>query len=89
MNYAYKVNEKASVYDVLKKACEDNNIPLNTKDTVYGAYIAGINNIDEMDCGKYSGWTYYVNDEFPSLSCDKYNVKPGDKIIFSYVCERT
>ncbi len=86
-NFECKISGEMTVYDILKKACKDNNIILTSRDSQYGAYIVGINNIDEKDCGESSGWLYYVNGKKPNYACDKYYVKPGDKIVFSYICE--
>lgn len=85
-NYSYKIDGEVSVYDVLKQACNDKNIPINAQHTTYGVYVAGINNIDEKDCGRYSGWLYYVNGKKPSFTCGKYIVNAGDKITFKYTC---
>lgn len=85
-NYEVEIKDNYTVYDALSKACNDNKINLTSTSTQYGKYIAGINNLDERDCGKYSGWLYFVNGEKPSFACSKYDVKNGDKILFSYTC---
>lgn len=77
----------ATVYDALKTACDSNSISLNAVHSGYGIYIAGINYIDEKDCGRYSGWTYTVNGAYVGKSADKCVLKNGDKIVFSYKCE--
>ena len=33
------------------------------------AYIEGIHNLYELDCGERSGWMYKVNDWFPNYGC--------------------
>lgn len=86
-DYIYTISNNSTVYDVLKKCCDDKGIKLTSSSTQYGIYVAGINNLDEKDCGRYSGWLYSVNDKQPSFSCDKYNVKAGDRIVFHYTCE--
>lgn len=85
-NTEITVKEGDSVYDALKKACDDNAIPLNARQTNYGCYIVGINNIDEKDCGSSSGWMYMVNGEYPGKSVNKYILSNGDNIVFSYTC---
>lgn len=84
--YEATFNGKATVYDLLKKACDDNKIPYNAKTTIYSVYISGINNLDEFDCGGDSGWLYYVNGKKPNVSCDSIKLKDGDKVVFSYTC---
>ena len=81
-NYTCSFNKGDTVYDVLMKAAQAKGIKVSATDTGYGKYINGINNINEKIAGKTSGWTYYVNDEFPMHSTDKLKVKKGDKIRF-------
>lgn len=80
------VDSGSSAYDAVKAACSKNNVTINAKNSAYGTYIAGFNNIDEMDCGRQSGWIYSVNGKTPSKSCDKYTVSSGDSIVFSFTC---
>lgn len=77
-----------SVYDILLKTTRDKGIHLDSQYTaMYGsAYIKGIGNIYEFDCGSNSGWLYSVNGSTPSYGCSKYQVKPGDNIVFYYKC---
>ena len=82
--YSYKTG--STVYDILENACTGNSIKLSSRNTVYGIYVSGINNLDEFDCGSASGWVYTVNSKSPPKSCDKYTVSNGDDIIFKYVC---
>lgn len=86
-NYKYTYSDNDTVYNVLEKICNENNIKLSCKDTIYGTYIVGINNLDEKDCGAQSGWLYSVNETTPPVSCNKYVVNNNDKIVFSYTCE--
>lgn len=74
-NYKATLKSKSTVYDLLKKACNDKGITYTAKDTMYSVYIVGINNIDEKDCGKNSGWMYSVNGSFPNVSVDSKSLK--------------
>lgn len=85
-NYKATLKSKSTVYDLLKKACNDKGIIYTARDTIYSVYIAGINNIDEFDCGKGSGWKYSVNGSFPNVSADSKKLKDGDKVVFTYIC---
>ena len=85
-NYKATLKSKSTVYDLLKKACNDKGITYTAKDTMYSVYIAGINNIDEKDCGKGSGWKYRVNGSYPNISVDLKKLKDGDKVVFTYIC---
>lgn len=79
----------ASVYDVLLKVCQEHRIPMESSWTpMYNsAYIEGIQNLYEFDCGELSGWMYCVNGEYPNYGCSAYEVKPGDVIEWHYTCD--
>ncbi len=78
-----------SVFDVLKRICTDNNIHFEFSITpvTNSAYIEGINNLYEFDCGSLSGWTYSVNDTFPNVGCSEYILSDGDKVEILYTCD--
>lgn len=80
--------EGESVYDVLVKVCKDNNIHMESSWTpMYNsAYIEGINNLYEFDCGSLSGWMYKVNEWFPNYGCSRYELKNGDDVVWCYTC---
>lgn len=81
-------NEGESVFDVLSRVCREQKIHLEFSFTpMYNsAYIEGINNLYEFDCGSLSGWVYEVNDWFPNYGCSRYAVQNGDVIEFHYTC---
>ena len=85
-NYTYKAKGGYTAYDALKSACNNNDIKLTAQKTSYGVYISGINNLDEFDCGKQSGWMYSVNGIMPNTTCGNVTVDDGDSIVFTYVC---
>lgn len=85
-NYTYKAKAGYTAYDALKSACNNNDIKLTAQKTSYGVYILGINNLDEFDCGKQSGWMYSVNGIMPNTTCGNVTVDDGDSIVFTYVC---
>ena len=78
-----------SVFDLLKKVCRANNIHLDFSSTPVsgGAYIKGIGNLYEFDCGSISGWMYKVNGEFPSVGCSEYALTEGCNVEFLYSCD--
>lgn len=84
--YEITMPSGSTAYEALKTACDDNNIKLSARNTIYGIYVCGINNLDEKDCGKSSGWLYSVNDIFPGKSCGYYKLSNGDAVVFSYTC---
>ena len=80
--------EEESVFDVIHREMKNNNIHFEFVNTpMYNsAYIEGIGNLYECDCGDYSGWMYSVNGIKPTYGCSEYKVKTGDRIEFYYSC---
>ena len=73
---------------MLKNLQEDKIHIEFVKTPVYdSAYIEGINNLYEFDCGELSGWMYKVNGNFPNYGCTNYKIKNGDNIEFVYTCD--
>ena len=81
--------EGQSAFDVLQQVCRDNRIHMEFSTTpVYNsAYIEGIGNLYEFDCGEVSGWMYKVNDWFPNYGCSRYQLQNGDVVEWEYTCE--
>ena len=80
--------EGESVFNLLVREMKKNKIHLEFVNTpIYNsAYIEGIANIYEFDCGSLSGWMYKVNDWFPNYGCSRYQLKDGDKVEWVYSC---
>lgn len=78
-----------SVFDVLRRTCKEKGIHLESSWTpIYNsAYVEGINNLYEFDCGELSGWTYCVDGWFPNYGCSRYQLKDGEKIEWRYTCD--
>ena len=78
-----------SVYDLLVRVTRANGIHMEAAYTpVYdSAYIEGIGNLYEFDCGEGSGWTYSVNGVFPNYGCSKYLLSDGDRVEWHYTCD--
>ena len=81
--------EGESVFNVLQRTCKQNKIHMEYTDTpMYNsAYIEGIHNLYEFDCGERSGWMYKVNEWFPNYGCSRYQLQDGDVICWVYTCE--
>lgn len=82
-------NEGDSVYDVLQRELRKRGIHMEANYTpIYdSAYIEGISNFYEFDCGELSGWTYCVNGIFPNVGCSSWNLSEGDEIEWHYTCD--
>ncbi len=81
--------EGESVFNLFMREMKRNKIHLEFENTpIYNsAYIEGIANLYEFDCGELSGWMYKVNDWFPNYGCSRYQLKAGDKIEWVYTCD--
>lgn len=78
-----------NVFDVLLATVKANAIHMEYQSTpMYEtAFIEGIGNLYEFDCGALSGWMYKVNGWFPNYGCSRYAVQAGDVIEWVYTCD--
>ena len=81
--------EGESVFDVLQRVCIENNIHMEASWTpMYNsAYIEGIHNLYEFDCGALSGWMYKVNGWYPNYGCSRYQLQDGDVVEWRFTCD--
>ncbi|MDR6551972.1 DUF4430 domain-containing protein [Paenibacillus qinlingensis] len=81
--------EGESVFNVLQREMKKNKIHMEFVNTpMYNsAYIEGIHNLYEFDCGELSGWMYKVNGWFPNYGASRYQLKQGDVIEWVYTCD--
>ena len=81
--------EGETAFDLLQRVCRDNGIAMESSwSPLYkSAYIEGIGNLYEFDCGELSGWMYSVNGAFPNYGCSKYLLQDGDVICWVYTCD--
>lgn len=83
----FSANE--SVFDVLKRETKKSGVHMEFSWTpMYNsAYVEGIHNLYEFDCGELSGWMYKVNGWFPNYGASRYQLKAGDKVEWVYTCD--
>lgn len=81
--------EGESVFDVLQRVCKEKGIHLESSWTpIYNsAYIEGIHNLYEFDCGALSGWMYRVDGWYPNYGCSRYQLADGEKVEWRYTCD--
>jgi hypothetical protein len=81
--------EGESVFNVLQREMKKHKIHMEFENTpIYNsAYIEGIHNLYEFDCGELSGWMYKVNGWFPNYGSSRYQLKQGDVIEWVYTCD--
>ena len=82
-------NKGESVFNILSREMRKRKIHLEFVNVpLYNsAYIEGIANLYEHDCGELSGWMYKVNGTFPNYGSSKYTIKDGDVIEWVYTCD--
>jgi len=82
--------EDESVFNVLQRETRKNRIHMEFANSpIYNsAYIEGINNIYEFECGEGSGWMYSVNGYFPNYGSSRYALQDGDTVLWEYTCDR-
>ena len=81
--------EGESVFDVLQRVCKQEGIHMEASWTpMYNsAYIEGIHNLYEFDCGDLSGWMYKVNGWYPNYGCSRYQLSDGDVVEWRFTCD--
>ena len=81
--------EGESVFNILQRTCKQQKLHMEFENTpMYNsAYIEGIHNLYEFDCGELSGWMYSVNGWFPNYGVSRYQLKEGDVVEFRYTCD--
>lgn len=81
--------EGESAFQLLQRICREQGIHMESSSTpLYGsAYIEGIHNLYEFDCGELSGWVYSVNGWFPNYGCSQYALQEGDEVAWMYTCD--
>ena len=81
--------EGESVFDVLQRVCQEKGIHMEASWTpIYNsAYVEGIHNLYEFDCGALSGWMYRVNGWYPNYGCSRYQLQQGDLVQWRYTCD--
>lgn len=81
--------EGESVFDVLKRVCQEKGIHMEASWTpIYNsAYVEGIHNLYEFDCGELSGWVYCVNGWYPNYGSSRYQLVQGETVEWRYTCD--
>lgn len=82
-----EVKPDETVFDVLCQVRDDYGIHMEYSGGKKMQYIEGIGNLYERDGGRWSGWMYSVNGEYPELGCGQYELKDGDRIEWNYTCD--
>lgn len=78
------ISEGDTAYDLLTEAARKYSIHLESEGAPGMSYISGINYIYEFQHGELSGWMFRVNGELPSVGCDAFVLRDGDRIEWLY-----
>lgn len=81
------IYEGDTVFDLLVTARDEYGIHMEYSGGNSAEYIEGINNLYERDGGRWSGWMYSVNGEYPDIGCGQYELKDGDIVEWNYSCD--
>ena len=76
-----------TVFTLLKRELQSRKMHYDFEGSGSSAYLAGLCNIYEFDCGKLSGWEFAVNGSFPSVGVGVYKLSPGDSVALIYTCD--
>lgn len=84
-----KFAEGDSAFDILQELTRENKVHLEFSESpLYSsAYIEGINNLYELDCGDLSGWMICINGGFPNYGSSNCYIKDGDVVEWMYTCD--
>ena len=84
-----ELQEKDTAFSVLQRVCRAQGIPMEASFTPleHSAYVEGIGNLYEFDCGPQSGWMYRVNGIYPNFSASACTLSGGDTVEFRYTCD--
>ena len=80
-------SEGDTVFDLLCQVTDQYGIQMEYNGAAGKEYIEGIQNLYEYDGGRWSGWMYSVNGEYPGTGCGDYQVSDGDQIRWDYTCD--
>lgn len=83
------LEEGETAFSLLQRQAQANGIHLEVSYTpgTGSAYVEGIGNLYEFDCGQLSGWLYLVNGVSPSVSCSDCLLSDGDRVEWVYTCD--
>ena len=70
--------------DALTRAARAEGIRIEYSGTPELAYVQGISDLYEFDCGDLSGWVFHVNGASPSVGCGEYVLTDGDLVEWLY-----
>ncbi len=81
-NFTLQINGEESVYDLLTKLANQNQIKLETQESSLGILIQAIDGVKNGQDNKY--WIYYINGQMANVGVKDQKVSPHDQIEFKF-----
>lgn len=81
------IYEGDTVLDLLVSVRDTYEIQMEYNGTGTTAYVEGIGNLYEYDGGRWSGWMFRVNGEYPEVGCGQFDLQDGDIVAWDYTCD--
>lgn len=81
------VYEGDTVLDLLIAVRDEYEIQMEYNGAGSSAYIEGIGNLYEYDGGRWSGWMFQINGEYPDTGCGQQILQDGDVVEWNYTCD--
>ena len=78
------ITDGETVYDLLVRTLQQDNIAIGSQSSAYGRYVTTIAGYAAGDNGANSGWSFYVNGSIPELGCDAYKLQKDDEVEWVY-----
>lgn len=79
------IQEKTTVFEMLKKITEENNLEFSYKDYggELGAFVESINNMANNP--KFDRfWQYWINNQYAQVGASQYQLQSGDVVEWKY-----
>nr|WP_240548113.1 S-layer homology domain-containing protein [Paenibacillus lignilyticus] len=88
-NTSIELQPGDTAWSVLKRSLDAKGISYKTEyyASFGSVYVQAIDGDGEFDHGRYSGWMYNVNGQYPSYGSSSYTLKNGDKVEWRYTTD--
>ena len=78
-----QVPEGMTVFGALKQLAAENRISAQLSGSGETGYVSSIGGVAQ-ESGGGKGWTFRVNDDLAKVSCDKFVLNEGDRVVWRY-----
>jgi hypothetical protein len=81
---AVQLQAGQTAFDALQAATQAAGIQMDSTGPANAAYVRGIANLYERDCGQLSGWKFSINGSFPNTGSGSIKLNPGDTVSWTF-----